>query len=730
MTLVSTTPSAYTKEGFGAYTTWESSSNLRLVSGAANGGTGDINLRAYILGTGQVALLWDSHTASTNPSTGQPYNSFIIELLIEDSANNDFLNIPLGATTPQNRIIDSASVSYITEVSDTASSFFTSRSTVNPLGGFNKPFSAYIVIYQGEDGEIAPLQSPGIWSTNAFDFTLTNDIDLGYVDATTSSKGAFSYVGSTLDTSAGASSPQGIYAAKSFANYALNVPQGARIVSAKLKMTAAGSGGTPIVAPQKIITYAEDTDNSSSPTSTTREQFGDYLDSLAKTSEVENEKAGWGAGTPVFFDCTAAVQDVVDRAGWVTNNNITIFTEMQPTVGTSITPFPRGSDDEIDTLEDLNVYLGYTGYFQSDPELEIEYGIGGVGSSSGVSTVSGNITNGIAARATGLSSASAFAAPGVNIVGSANGSSAAAAIGGAGIDAVATGSGSSASSGVGGEGREANSSASSTANATSESGVSADGSTSGTSTASATSELGQSVVGQAAGTSSTAAISSISFVAEGNSQGSSTAAGLSNQIISQPGTAAGTSTANGLGESQAEATGSASGAAGGSAVGESGLSADGNANGSSNGNAIGESFASSVGASSGFANAAGQGASENRQSGNATGQAIIYGVGASEARAIFESIASSVAEARYPTKQETFFKDLSTRVNIQGVKHLASRLIELDGGKIIEPTAFEPDAATYRDTHYYNAKTNILYIKVITRQEPGVVVAHWQKVSQ
>ncbi|MDB4490041.1 hypothetical protein N9045_00850 [bacterium] len=731
MTLVSTTPSAYTKEGFGAYTTWESSSNLRLVSGAANSGTGDINLRAYIMGTGQVALLWDSHATSINPATGQPYNSLIVELLIQDNSvpNSNFLNIPLGATTPQNRTIDSTSISYITEVSDTASSFFASRGIIDPLGGFNKPFTAYLVLYEGENGQIA-LPNSGIWSANVFDFTLTNDIDLGYVDATTSSKSAFSYVGSTLDTSAGAPSPQGIYAAKSFANYALNVPQGAQIVSAKLKMTAAGSSGTPIIAPQKIVTYAENADNSPSPTSTTREQFGDYLDSLAKTSEVENEKAGWGAGTPVFFDCTAAVQDVVNRVGWVANNNITIFTEMRPTIGTNITPFPRGSDDEIDTLEDLNIYLGFTGYFQSDPELEIEYGIGGVGSSSGVSTVNGNITNGIAARATGLSSASAFAAPGVNIVGSASGSSTASAIGGAGIDATASGSGSSTSAGVGGEGREANSSASSSANATSESGASADGSASGSSATSASSQLGQSAAGQALGTSIAAAISSISFITEGNSQGSSTVAGLSNQLISQPGTAVGTSTANGLGESQARATGSASSAASGNAVGGSGLSTEGNADGLSNGNAIGESLVSSAGISSGFAVAVGQGASENRQSGSATGQSIVYGVGASEARAIFESIASSIAEARYPTRQETFFKDLSTRVNVQGVKHLASRLIELDGGKIIEPTAFEPDAATYRDTHYYNAKTNILYIKVITRQEPGVVVAHWQKVSQ
>ncbi len=47
----------------------------------------------------------------------------------------------------------------------------------------------------------------------------------------------------------------------------------------------------------------------------------------------------------------------------------------------------------------------------------------------------------------------------------------------------------------------------------------------------------------------------------------------------------------------------------------------------------------------------------------------------------------------------------------------------------IEPTAFEPDPRTHRDDYYYNAITNVLYKKVITRQEPGIIVAHWQPAS-
>ncbi|MHA2401356.1 MAG: hypothetical protein ACXADH_00075 [Candidatus Kariarchaeaceae archaeon] len=728
MTVVSTTPSAYAKEGFGAYEGAEVSSNLRLVSGAANGGTGDINLRAYVLGTGQVLLEWDTHSTSNNPSTGLPYNTLIIELQVYDSSgptNLLFTNITFPDDVATNRIIDAASTSYITEVNDTTASFFSTRSVSDPQGGFTKPFTGFLVIYQGQDGEAAPVSQSGIWSSGVFDFALTNDIDLGYVDATTGRKAAASYAGSTFTPS----TSNGIYAAKSFANYNLNVPQGARIVSAKLKMQAAGSGGTPIVSPKKVVTYAEDIDNSSAPTATTRAAFGDYIDGLTKTVEVDNEKAGWGAGTQVFFDCTAAVQEVVDRTGWVANNGITIFTEMRPTDGTSLT-YPRNNDDEIDTFEDLSVYLGYTGYFLGDPELEVEYGVAGVGSSDGTSTVTGTITNGIAAQANGFSSAIGFSSFTVPSSGAASGSSSASAVGGAGVDATAASNGVATSDFVSGEGREASSTASSTASATSESGTSADGSASGSSSVSASSEVGSSSQATASGSSSANAIGSLNATTDGSSNGSSSVNGQSRLLNSQPGSASGSSAASGIGSSQAAAAGSSAGSSTVSSVGEQGSGGDGSASGSATSAATGESLAASVAASSGTSTNAGQGASQNKQAGTAAGQSIAIGVGASEARSIFESLAFSTAEARYPTRQQTFFKDLSQRVSVTGVRHQAARLIELDGGKIIEPTAFEPDAATYRDTHYYNAKTNTLYVKVITRNEPGIIVAHWQKVSQ
>jgi hypothetical protein len=56
-------------------------------------------------------------------------------------------------------------------------------------------------------------------------------------------------------------------------------------------------------------------------------------------------------------------------------------------------------------------------------------------------------------------------------------------------------------------------------------------------------------------------------------------------------------------------------------------------------------------------------------------------------------------------------------------------MLELAGATPIEPTAFEPDPATHRGDYYYNAITNALYKKIITRKEPGIVHAYWQKVS-
>lgn len=81
-------------------------------------------------------------------------------------------------------------------------------------------------------------------------------------------------------------------------------------------------------------------------------------------------------------------------------------------------------------------------------------------------------------------------------------------------------------------------------------------------------------------------------------------------------------------------------------------------------------------------------------------------------------------------KTRTFLADLISRRDNRKLGHNNIRTIELNGGKIVEPTAFEPDASTYRDSYYYNALTNVLYRKVVVTKTQGLTIAHWVRISQ
>jgi len=78
-----------------------------------------------------------------------------------------------------------------------------------------------------------------------------------------------------------------------------------------------------------------------------------------------------------------------------------------------------------------------------------------------------------------------------------------------------------------------------------------------------------------------------------------------------------------------------------------------------------------------------------------------------------------------------FLEDLFARRKQRKIGYQNIRNVELIGGKIIEPTAFEPDPVTYRGEYYYNSVTNVLYRKVITgMSDISVVSAYWQKISE
>jgi hypothetical protein len=80
-------------------------------------------------------------------------------------------------------------------------------------------------------------------------------------------------------------------------------------------------------------------------------------------------------------------------------------------------------------------------------------------------------------------------------------------------------------------------------------------------------------------------------------------------------------------------------------------------------------------------------------------------------------------------KTATFLADLAVRRGRPSPGCNPIWFLELRGAVIVQPTAFEPDPRTHRDDYYYNSITNTLYRKVISRKEPGIITAHWQKAS-
>lgn len=87
------------------------------------------------------------------------------------------------------------------------------------------------------------------------------------------------------------------------------------------------------------------------------------------------------------------------------------------------------------------------------------------------------------------------------------------------------------------------------------------------------------------------------------------------------------------------------------------------------------------------------------------------------------------AEPNFVVDSSAFFEDLSDRRGyFAGGQPLPASVVELDGGDLIEMTAWEPDAATFRGEYYYHTVRNVLYKKV-AHVVDEVPVATWQKIS-
>ena len=100
--------------------------------------------------------------------------------------------------------------------------------------------------------------------------------------------------------------------------FAVNLTKGRVLVSATLKVIASASLSATTC---KVRVGCEDADNPSTPSG--------YVDLLARTTTTayveDNNVAAWTAGTEYTFDVTAAVQEVLDRAGWAIGNTLAVI---------------------------------------------------------------------------------------------------------------------------------------------------------------------------------------------------------------------------------------------------------------------------------------------------------------------------------------------------------------------------------------------------------------------
>ena len=100
----------------------------------------------------------------------------------------------------------------------------------------------------------------------------------------------------------------------------VTLPNAFLINSATLEVYAAASESTTTV---KIIVGCEAADNPPSPT-TKNDLFGRTMTTAKLTN---NNVEAWTAGTKYTFDITTSVQEVLNRAGWASGNqmNVLIF---------------------------------------------------------------------------------------------------------------------------------------------------------------------------------------------------------------------------------------------------------------------------------------------------------------------------------------------------------------------------------------------------------------------
>ncbi len=81
---------------------------------------------------------------------------------------------------------------------------------------------------------------------------------------------------------------------------------------------------------------------------------------------------------------------------------------------------------------------------------------------------------------------------------------------------------------------------------------------------------------------------------------------------------------------------------------------------------------------------------------------------------------------------EEVLLDLANRRGSSSSGYNCLELItKLNNGSIVEMTAFEPDATTYRNEFYYNIISNTLYKRIVVSDKPkiGKLYAVWKPAN-
>lgn len=318
-----------------------------------------------------------------------------------------------------------------------------------------------------------------------------------------------------------------------------------------------------------------------------------YLKNLA-TTNYDYIDVGT-TGQKYATGMAAALQEIVNRAGWASGNDLRV---MGFFTGNWVTE-----------------YIYFDEYFDSNPAtLDVDYTVAniqsGAGSASGAGTASGI---GTPVKPTDGTSAGVGATSGT-------GQSEAQAVGGSAGVGSATGVG--------------------------QSDAQATGTTPGTSTATAVGQASRQGIASANGTATVAGVGLSASKAAGSANGIGAAASIGQSEAQMAGTAGGMATAAAVAQSKAQATGSSAGLGSGAAAGRALRSAIGASVGAAAASGIGQSLAKGDAVALGVASVSGVAQAEAQAVASSDGVAAAIGIGQSDAQAVGLSAGAATAIAQ------------------------------------------------------------------------------------